>query len=403
MANSGEEYDVIVVGAGIMGSSTAYQVSKRGKKVLLLEQFDFLHSRGSSHGETRTLRSVYAEDYYTAMTVESSLLWEETQAEIGFDVYYKAPHLDIGPSDDKLFRSVISSCRKSSIPHQFLDPNQLSEKFSGKINVPEGWIGVYTEFGGVIKPTKAVSMYQQLASRNGAVLKDNTEVNAIVNAGEKGGVFVETTKGEKFWGGKCVITAGAWVKKLVKTVSSVEVPVEVMETAAVYWRIKEGYESDFTIESGFPTFSSFGVPHLYGTPTFEFPGLIKVAGHGVYTCDPDKRPWTTGFPLDEIRKWIKETFGGFVDDSGPATAQMCMYSMTPDEDFVLDFLSGGGFGKDVVVGGGFSGHGFKMAPIVGRILADLALNGETKVVDMKYFKIDRFQNDPKGNSKEYEE
>ncbi|XP_065850638.1 probable sarcosine oxidase [Euphorbia lathyris] len=404
MEYSGEEYEVIVVGAGIMGSSTAYELAKRGKKTLLLEQFDFLHHRGSSHGESRTIRSTYPEDYYTAMAVKSSHLWEKAQSEAGFNVYFKSPHFDMGPSDDKSLRSLISSCRKNSIPYQILNRQQVVEKFSGKINIPENWVGVYTELGGVIKPTKAVSMYQQLAFRNGAVLKDNTEVNAVVNAGEKGGVWVETKSGERFWSEKCVITAGAWVRKLVKKVGAgVELPVEALETVVCYWRIKEGNENDFTIGGGFPTFASYGQPYIYGTPALEFPGLMKIAVHGGCSCDPDKRPWSPGISLSILKEWIKERFSGLVDEAGPVATQLCMYSMTPDEDYVLDFLSESGFGKDVVVGGGFSGHGFKMAPIVGRILADMALNGEAKGVDMKYFKIERFQHNPKGNLKEFED
>ncbi|WCJ30497.1 FAD-dependent oxidoreductase family protein [Euphorbia peplus] len=405
MGYSGEKFDVIVIGAGIMGSATAYELAKRGKKTLLLEQFDFLHHRGSSHGESRTIRSTYPEDYYTAMALELPKLWEEAQSEAGFNVYFKAPQFDMGPSDNKSLVSLINSCRKNSVSYEILDRKMVAEKFSGRITIPENWVGVCTEFGGVIKPTKAVSMFQQLAFRNGAVLKDNTEVNGIVNAGEKGGVWVETKNGERFWSEKCVVTAGAWVKKLVKTVSGggVELPVEALETTVCYWRIKEGNENVFTMGGGFPTFASYGQPYMYGTPAFEFPGLIKIAVHGGYACDPDKRPWGPGMPLVYLKEWIKNTFSGLVDEDGLVATQLCMYSMTPDEDYILDFLPDSQFGKDVVIGGGFSGHGFKMAPIIGRILADMALYGEAKGVDMKYFKIERFQHNPKGNPKEFED
>jgi sarcosine oxidase/L-pipecolate oxidase len=162
-----------------MGSSTAYQLAKRGQKTLLLEQFDFLHHRGSSHGESRTIRATYPEDYYFPMVIESYKLWEESESQIGYKVYFKAKHLDIGDSHDKNIRGIIQTCHKYSVSHQVLDRRQVAEKFSGRLDIPENWIAVFTEYGGVIKPTKAVSMFQALAFQRGAVLRDCMEVKDI--------------------------------------------------------------------------------------------------------------------------------------------------------------------------------------------------------------------------------
>ncbi|XWS17905.1 hypothetical protein CRYUN_Cryun33cG0108700 [Craigia yunnanensis] len=399
MAYSSDEFDVIVVGAGVMGSSTAYQLAKRGQKTLLLEQFDFLHHRGSSHGESRTIRSTYPEDYYHGLVNESYQMWEQAQSEIGFRVYFKAQQFDMGPADAKSLLSVIATCQKKDMPHQILNRQQVTERFSGRIDIPEDWIGVSCEHGGVIKPTKAVSMFQMLAFKNGAFLRDNVEVNSITKDGVRGGVIVCGSNGEKFWSKKCVVTAGAWMRKLVKTVSGIELPIQPLETNVCYWRIKEGHEARYAIGSDFPTFASYGKPYIYGTPSLEFPGLIKIAVHGGYPCDPDKRPWGPGVIPSSLKQWIKETFRGLVDSNEPVSTQLCVYSMTPDEDFVIDFL-GGEFGKDVVIGGGFSGHGFKMSPVIGRILADLVLIGEAKGVELKHFRIARFEN-PRGNIKDF--
>ncbi|KAK8712012.1 hypothetical protein V6N13_147265 [Hibiscus sabdariffa] len=401
MGYSGDEFDVIVVGAGVMGSSTAYQLAKRGNRTLLLEQFDFLHHRGSSHGESRTIRATYPEDYYFSLVTESYRLWEQAQAEIGFRVYFKARHLDIGPADAKSLLAVIDSCRNNAVPHQVLNRQQVAERFSGRIDIPDDWIGVSCELGGVIKPTKAVSMFQMLALKNGALLRDNIKVVNIAKDGDRG-VTVTASTGEKFRGRKCVVTAGAWMRNLVKTVSGIELPIQPLETNVCYWRIKEGHEGKYAIGSDFPTFASYGQPYIYGTPSLEYPGLIKAAVHGGYQCDPDKRPWGPGLVPDALKEWIEQRFKGLVDSSQPAATQLCVYSMTPDEDFVIDFL-GGEFGKDVVVGGGFSGHGFKMSPAVGRVLADLVLTGEAEGVELKHFRIARFEENPRGNIKDYED
>ncbi|XP_061339356.1 probable sarcosine oxidase [Gastrolobium bilobum] len=390
MENS--QFDVIIVGGGVMGSSTAYHAAKRGLRILLLEQFDFLHHRGSSHGESRTIRVTYLQDYYTPLVIESYKLWQEAQAQVGYKVYFKAHHFDMGRSDEPTLRTIIDNCRKLSIPHQILRRDQVADKFSGCIDIPDNWVGLSNEYGGVIKPTKAVAMFQTLAYNHGAVLKDNAEVTDIKKDTE--GVVVFTANGEMFRGKKCVVTVGAWVNKLVKTVSGVELPIQPLETTILYWRIKEGYEGKFTIGGDFPTFASYGKFYVYGTPMLEYPGLIKVAVHGGNPCDPDKRVWGPGIMMGVLKQWVEERFMGMVDSCEPVMKQSCMYSMTPDEDFVIDFL-GGEFGKDVVVGGGFSGHGFKMAPVIGRILTELVVDGEANGVDMKHFRIGRFKIAPK--------
>ncbi|KAJ7958640.1 putative Sarcosine oxidase [Quillaja saponaria] len=326
MEDSGDQFDVIVVGAGVMGSSTAYQTAKRGQKTLLLEQFDFLHHRGSSHGESRTIRATYPEDYYYPLVIESYKLWEQAEAQIGYKVYFKAHQFDMGPPDDKFLLAVITNCRKHSIPHEVLNRSQVIEKFSGRFDIPENWLGVSSEFGGVLKPTKAVSMFQTLAFQKGAILKDNMEVIDIKKDEIKGGVLVFTANGEKIWGKKCVVTVGAWLKKLVKTVNGLELPMLPMETNVCYWRIKEGHEAKYAIGSDFPTFASYGDPFIYGTPSLEYPGLIKVAVHGGDPCDPDKRAWGPGVSMDELKQWIEGRFKGIVDSSAPVAKQLCMYS-----------------------------------------------------------------------------
>lgn len=385
-----------------MGSSTAYHLAKRGNRVVILEQFDFLHHRGSSHGESRTIRATYPEDYYHRLVMDSYDLWRAAESEIGYRVYFPAEQLDFGPSDDKSLAAVIDTSQKLSIPHRVLDHRQLAEKYSGRVAIPADWVAVWSKHGGVIKPTKAVAMFQTLAYKNGAVLKDNSEVVAIKRDEGSGGIVVSTANGERFRGKKCVVTVGAWAAKLVKSVGGIELPIQPLETTVCYWRIKEGAEAEYAIGGDFPTFASYGDPYIYGTPSLEFPGLMKVAVHGGHPCDPDKRPWKGGerLPVVALKEWIEGRFGGAVDSSKPVATQLCMYSMTPDEDFVIDFL-GGEFGKDVVIGGGFSGHGFKMSPAIGRVLADLAVDGTAERVELKYFRIARFEENPKGNFKSF--
>ncbi|KAL1552594.1 putative sarcosine oxidase [Salvia divinorum] len=399
-----EQFDVIVIGAGVMGSSTAYNTSKRRLKTLLLEQFDFLHHRGSSHGESRTTRATYPEDYYSGMVLESSRLWRQAESEAGYKVCFTTRQLDMGPSDNKSLLAVVDSCRKNSISVAVLRRPQLLEEFSGMFDIPEDWIGVVTQHGGVIKPTKAVAMFQTLALRNGAVLRDNAEVVDISRDGSTNEIVVATAAGVSYRCRKCVITAGPWTRKLVKKARGIELPIQPLETAVHYWKVNEGHEGKFTIESGFPTFASYGEPYIYGTPSLEFPGLVKIPVHAGRACDPEDRTW--GAPpalVEALRAWIKGRFGDMIDVAKPVLTQSCMYSMTPDGDFVIDFL-GGEFGEDAVVCGGFSGHGFKMAPVVGRVAADLVASGRAEGVELTRFSVRRFDGENRnGNVKDFDD
>jgi sarcosine oxidase/L-pipecolate oxidase len=224
--------------------------------------------------------------------------------------------------------------------------------------------------------------------------------------------LVKTTSGEEFHGAKCIITVGAWTSKLVRSVTGMDLPVQPWHTLLCYWKAKPGRERELTPEASFPTFGSYGDPIIYGTPSMEFPGLIKIAMHGGWPCDPDNRgDMTTDTDDDDalvepVARWIRDFMPDHIDTvERPLKLLPCMYSMTPDEDFVIDFL-GGGFGKDVVVGAGFSGHGFKVAPAVGRILAEMAMDGEAGVaaaagLELGHFSIGRFVDNPKGNLRDH--
>lgn len=401
-------YDVIVIGAGVMGSAAAYQTAKRGKRTLLLEQYDFLHNRASSHGESRTIRASYPSNHYMPMVIESAKLWEQAQAEIGFQVYHKARQMDIGPSDAPGLNAIIQNLRYNNLPatpidFKVLNSRELKQEFNGNVHVPEDWIGVVSSVGGIIKATKAVAMFQALAVKNGATLRDNTQVTKICK--ESGLIEVRAANGQVYKGRKCIVTVGAWMTRLLEQSGVKNVPIQPLEVYLCYWKVKQGHEDKFSLQgpTPFPTFASYGYPRIYGTPCYEYPGLFKACLHEGYPCDPNVRNWThkqNPQSLELLKKWVHDRSNGLIETDRPASATSCMYSVTPDEDYIIDFVGGSQFGKDVVIAGGFSGHGFKMAPAIGRILADLAITGDAKNVNLPYFSLERFKKNPKGNVKE---
>lgn len=293
-------------------------------------------------------------------------LWEIAEHEAQTKVFTKTGGLDIAHRDNKQIEQLIKSAQRHNVSTDILTPVQVKAKFP-PITIPDDNIGVYSPDSGILNATKAVAMFHSLAKVNGCTIKDNMSVTNIyqVSGGAKAETVVEGNNGKKFKCARCIVTVGAWTKKFLKKIN-IDLPLRVIQTTVAYWPVDNPAAYASTV---FPVFIHYAEDAFtYGFPAHEFPNMIKCCAHFGPDIDPDSRDFLPGVvDLEEtVAPFIKRTFHGVA--ATPEKTESCMYTWTPDEDFIIDELPGY---PGIFIGCGFSGHGFKLAPVVGKILSEL--------------------------------
>ncbi|NXT80231.1 SOX oxidase, partial [Zapornia atra] len=370
-----DTYDAIVIGAGIQGSFAAYHLAQRRRDVLLLEQFLLPHSRGSSHGQSRITRSAYAQDHYARMMPDSFRLWQQLEAEAGTSLYRCTGLVVLGPVEDP----ELEGCRRNLGAGAVLDATALGQRFPG-LRLHAGEVALWDSTAGVLFADRALRTVQDVFRRHGGTLRDGEKVLRI----EPGAVLTVTTTAGVYRARRLIITAGAWTGALLAPLG-LHLPLQPLRIDVCYWREKE-------LGSLGPCFIATGLsqaPHgIYGLPSLEYPGLVKVCYHHGSPTDPEERDWVPpGASRPDVTllsSFISSYLPGL--EPQPAVVETCLYTNTPDEDFILDRHPKF---SNIVIGAGFSGHGFKLAPVVGKLLCELSL-GEEPSHSMAPFAITRF-------------
>ncbi|CAJ1065934.1 peroxisomal sarcosine oxidase [Xyrichtys novacula] len=346
-------YDCIVIGAGVQGSFTAYHLAKKNKKTLLLEQFVLPHSRGSSHGQTRVIRKAYDQEFYAHMLDECYKLWAQIEKEAGVRLYRQTGLLVMGPENSRYYELVKNTLQKNKVPMVALTRENFS-KHIPLVNLDEGHGAVVEIPAGILYADRAVKTAQGQFQKLGGVIRDNAMVTDI----KPGPLVTVVTSSGVYRAKSLVITAGPWTNRLLAH-TGLELPLET--------------ECQDTKE------------HIYGLPSNEYPGLMKVCFHAGFETDPDHRDKQKNTSdIDILQRYIARCFPGL--DPQPAVVESCLYTLTPDRNFVLDHHPAY---SNIVIGAGFSGHGFKFGPIIGKLLSELSL-GEVPSYDLSPFKIRRF-------------
>ncbi|WP_436346314.1 N-methyl-L-tryptophan oxidase [Natronorubrum sp. FCH18a] len=382
MPTTAERYDVIVIGVGGMGSATTFHLAERGLDVLGLERYDVPHTMGSSHGITRIIRRAYYEHpSYIPLIERAYKLWDDLAAETGREVIHRTGSIDAGPEGNVVFEGSLTSCEEYDIPHEVLTSEEVSERFPG-YRLPDGHMALYQPDGGFVVPEQSIIGHVEAAQAAGAEVRARERVHDWEETPDEG-VRVETDRGT-YEAENLVLAAGAWNGTLADALEGLAVP----ERQVLGW-FQPDRPSLFEPDR-FPVWNlKVEEGRFYGLPIYDVPGFkIGKYHHRDEQVDPDDYA-TEPEPEDE--RLLRAVTGKCFPEADGPTMRLatCMFTNSPDEHFILDTLPDH---PQVAVGAGFSGHGFKFASVIGEILADLAVDGDTdRPIEM--FRLERFDDE----------
>jgi sarcosine oxidase len=320
---------VAVVGAGVMGCAAAWALAERGAEVTTYEQFDTEHARGSSHGRTRIFRLAYPEPHWVELAEEALAGWRELERRTGQQLLALHGLVELCSRVEVTSSDVLAA---RGIEHRLLTRDELRLH---RVELPMGWVALWQPDGGVVLADDARRAFLDLAEphwkkQHRVESLDDLEAEVVV------------------------VTAGAWVTKLVPGL-----PLSVTrETVAYYAR--DGAPMPSVVELNDET--RHHAMYALHDPQY---GMKAGAHRGGHMADPDVEEPADPALADRISGWVRERFPDV--DPNPVATESCLYTSTDDESFVLERRG------RLVVGSACSGHGFKFAPAVGRRLAELAL------------------------------
>jgi sarcosine oxidase len=354
--------DVVVVGLGTMGAATAYRMAGSGLRVVGLDRFAPPHGRGEHAGGSRIIRTAYMEGpEYVPLVHRAYEMWREVESLTGETLLTVTGCLMLGRPDSTVVAGALASVRAHGLGHDVLEPADVRRRFPA-FTPADDEVALFDEASGLLRPERAIAVHLRLAASAGADLRTDTTVEAW--RADDDGVTVTTPDGVVH-ADHLVLTVGAWSAGLVGST----VPLRVERRVQYYWQADGhgvGELPTWIWESG----SRMG----YGLPTVD--GAAKAAFHdGVEQVDPEVgAAEATPAEIDVMRAWLRGRLPALA--AAPALpSKPCLYTLTPDGHFVL------GRHPDhprVVVACGFSGHGFKFAPVVAEVATDLVTTGSTR-------------------------
>jgi sarcosine oxidase len=361
--------DVLVLGVGGMGAAAMAHLARRGLSVVGVEADTVPSARGSSVGETRVIRKAYFEDpRYVPLLERAYTLWGELEAMHGAPLFVRTGCMTLGPAEHPAIRGVLESARQHRLAHHVLSEADVRARFPAMVPA-KGDLGVLEDDAGYLHVEACTDAHARWAVRQGALLRAGTRVTALSLDGE---VRATLEGGEELSARSLVVAAGAWTPSSPSLAQiSRGIPLTVERQVQLWFARPSG---------ALPAFIHFtGERTHYAIPTAE---LIKVcAHHGGETTTADALDRSVHASDEErVRTYLRAA------DGAPVRSRVCMYTNTPDQHFVIGWAPGH---ANVVLLTGFSGHGYKMASVVGEIAAELVVDGKS-ALDLGMFAPGRF-------------
>lgn len=351
-------FEIVVIGAGVTGSAALLALARRGVAVLGLERFAPGHDKGSSHGISRIIRYGYYEHpSYVPLVRHADRLWRELEQATGRRLRHRTGIIEIGAPDAELIEGTLNSSRLHDLPHNVLDARDVMRRFPA-FEIPEHFIGVWQPDGGWLEAEPAIEAQVELAKASGAELRTGVTVRAI-EAGASGVRIV--TDHDSIDAGQVIVAAGPWLRSLVPNL-----PLRVTRQVIAWF---DPLDPALFVADRFPIFmleTKHGIH--YGFPPHTAGLKIAKHFHGDETVDPDSIDCAISARDEAL---IRDAIAEYLPAANGRlrSAKTCLYTMTPDGDFILDRVPAQ---PNVIVASPCSGHGFKFAPVIGEILADLA-------------------------------
>jgi sarcosine oxidase len=363
-----QSFDVIVVGVGTMGAATCWHLARRGVRVLGLERFNVPHGMGAHHGHSRMFRLAYFEHPdYVPLLKRSLAMWEELNEVSALRPFVKTGGLYAGLPTSETVSCSLAAARSHGLDHRSLSHADVRREFP-QFELPETFEAMYEPHAGYIVPEHAVALMSTEAVRSGAMIR--ARERTVGWSATSGGVHVTTERAE-YHGAHVVFCCGAWTSSVVAGLG-VGLRVTRQILGWVWPR-----DPDAFARGQFPCWAIEDESRsiFYGFPMAESNPGLKIARHvpGL-TVNPETldRSGATADDEESFREGLRRFLPS--GDGPTMSIATCMYTMSPDSHFILDTHPAH---PNVSVACGFSGHGFKFAPVVGEIMADLAVNGRT--------------------------
>ncbi|MBA3319539.1 MAG: N-methyl-L-tryptophan oxidase [Gemmatimonadales bacterium] len=371
------DFEYIVLGLGGFGSAAAYWLSRRaGKEVLGLEQFELGHVRGESQDHSRIIRLSYHTPGYVELAKFAFRAWEELERDSGEQVVLRTGGLDVGPRESAIpLSSYSDSMDAAGVQYEKLDAREIMRRWP-QWRLTDDMHGLFQERGGIAMAARGNAAHVRMAREHGATLLERTPVEAIRPAA--GAVEVRTADAT-YRCRRLVITAGAWSNRALAPVG-LELPLRVTKEQVTYFAPPN--LPAFQPER-FPVWIWMDDPCFYGFPAFGEPGPKVGQDAGGQETTGDTRTFDPDLEArDRVIRFLERHLPGAL---GPIIyTKTCLYTLTPDWDFVLDRLP---HQPEIAVAVG-GGHGFKFASLVGQILSELSIDGQAPR-DLAPFRIDR--------------